>query len=38
MHNACIFNQGAQINYTAKYICFLSLYDKFEDKRTLDYI
>ncbi len=34
VRDACIFNQGAQINYTTGYICFLGPYEQSEDERA----
>lgn len=38
VYDTCRFNQGAQINNTVGYICFLGLYEQSEDKHTLDCI
>lgn len=32
MYNTCIFNQGAQINYTTKYIHFLDSHKQTKNK------
>ncbi len=36
VRDACIFNQGAQINYTAGYICFLGPSEQYENGHSSD--